>query len=195
MIYNGVDHARYRPGIKSETPLVVFVGRLRYYKSVNIAIHAMPELLRAVPDLCFSIAGAGEADASLRELAIRLGVADRVIFHGYLPQAETITLFQRAHVVVNTSLCEGWGLTVLEANACGTPVVAADVSGLCDSVLHDKTGMLVPYGDPHALAEGVSGLLLNHPRRNQLAQNAIAWAASFNWDESAQQMLELLKNQ
>jgi glycosyltransferase involved in cell wall biosynthesis len=195
VVYNGVDHDRYRPGTKSKTPLIVFVGRLRYYKRVDIAIHAMPELLREVPALRFGIVGAGEAETSLRALAAQLGVADRVCFHGYLPQAETITQFQRAHVVVNTSMREGWGLTVLEANACGTPVVAADVSGLCDSVQHNKTGLLVPFGDSHAMAESVKNLLSDHPRRNKMSQNAIAWASRFNWERSARQMLELLKSQ
>jgi glycosyltransferase involved in cell wall biosynthesis len=195
VIYNGVDHNRYRPGEKSKTPLMVFVGRLRYYKRVDIAIHAMPELLRAVPDLHFGIVGAGEAEASLRALAAQLGVTDRVCFHGYQPQAEMIKLYQNAQVVVNTSMREGWGLTVLEANACGTPVVAADVCGLCDSVQHNKTGLLVPFGDSHALAESVQSLLLDHPRRNRLAKNAVEWASRFNWERSARQMLELLKNQ
>jgi glycosyltransferase involved in cell wall biosynthesis len=190
-----VDLDCYRPGIKSETPLLVFVSRLRYYKRIDVAIRAMPKLLRAVPDLRFSIVGAGEAEASLRALAAQLGVTNQICFHGYLPQAEKIKLFQRAHVAINTSMREGWGLTVLEANACGTPVVAANVSGLCDSVQHDQTGLLVPYDNPQALAESVQILLLDHTKRNQLAQNAVAWASRFNWDRSARQMLELLKSQ
>lgn len=191
ILHNGVDCSRYRPGLKSETPLVVYLGRLRHYKSVDVAIRALPELVRVVPDLRLSIVGSGLAEASLRALAQELDVIDHVSFHGYVSEAEKIRLLQQAHVVVNTSMKEGWGLTVLEANACGTPVVGADVAGLRDSVRHGKTGVLVPYGDSEALAKGMLDLLLNHAKRRQLGQNALAWAARFDWDRTAQRCLQL----
>jgi glycosyltransferase involved in cell wall biosynthesis len=192
VLHNGVDCASYRPGPKSKVPLVVYLGRLRYYKSIDVAIRALPGILRAVPDLCFSIVGSGMAETSLRALAQELGVADHVRFHGYVSETEKIRLLQQAHVVVNTSMKEGWGLTMLEANACGTPVVGADVPGLCDSVQHGKTGMLVPYGDPVALAESVRDLLLDHGRRERMEENALAWAALFDWDQAAQRCLHIL---
>jgi glycosyltransferase involved in cell wall biosynthesis len=193
VVYNGVDCTHYRPGIKSETPLVAFVGRLRRYKSVDVALRAMPEVLCAVPNLRFSIVGSGETEASLRALAEELGVAEHVRFHGYVSETEKIHLLQQAHLMVNTSMKEGWGLTVLEANACGTPVVAANVPGLCDSVRHGRTGLLVPYGDPAALAASVRDLLLDHEQRERLGQNARAWATRFDWDETAQCCLRLLE--
>jgi glycosyltransferase involved in cell wall biosynthesis len=192
IVHNAVDHARYRPGAESETPLLVYVGRLRSYKSIDIAIRALPEVLCSVPDLRFSIVGSGVAEASLRALVEELGVTEHVRFHGYISDKEKIRLLQKAHVVVNTSMKEGWGLTVLEANACGTPVVGTDVPGLRDSVQHGNTGLLVPYGKPSALAESVVDLLTNHSRREQMSQNALAWAARFDWDRTAQRALELL---
>ena len=192
ILHNAVDHTRYRPGPENETPLLVYVGRLRSYKSIDIVIRALPEMLRAVPDLRFSIVGSGMAEASLQALAEELGVTEHVRFHGYVSDIEKIRLFQRAHVVVNTSMKEGWGLTVLEANACGTPVVGTDVPGLRDSVQHGKTGLLVPYGKPSALAESVVDLLTNHSKREQMSQSALAWARRFDWDRTAQRALELL---
>lgn len=191
-LYNGVDRTRYRPGAKSETPLVVYVGRLRPYKGVDVAIRALTDLLRTIPDLRFDIAGSGLAEPMLRALVQELDVAEHVRFHGYVSEAEKIRLLQRAHVVVNTSMKEGWGLTVIEANACGTPVVGANVPGLRDSVQHGKTGLLVPYGDPEALAQSVRELLLDHDRREQLGKNALVWAARFDWNETARCGLDLL---
>lgn len=191
-LYNAVDHTRYRPGPKSETPLVVYLGRLRHYKSVDVALRALPAVLRTVPDLCFSIAGSGLAEPSLRTLTRDLGLTDNVRFHGYVSDAEKIRLLQRAHLAVNPSMKEGWGLTVLEANACGTPVVGADVPGLCDSIRHGETGLLVPYADPHALAVVLHELLTDHTRRKEMGRNALAWAARFHWDDTAERGLELL---
>jgi glycosyltransferase involved in cell wall biosynthesis len=192
VIHNGVDTSRYRPGAKSPTPLLVFVGRLRRYKSVGVAIRALPDLLRAVPDARLSIVGSGPMAGALRDLAEELGVADQVRFHGFASEADKIELLQQAHLAVHPSLKEGWGLTVLEANACGTPVVAADVPGLRDSVRDGDTGVLVPHGDPAAMAREVAALLLDNGRREQLACNAVAWAARFDWDQTAGRCLELL---
>lgn len=191
VIHNGVDKVRFQPGEKSKTPLIVFVGRLRRYKSVDIAIRAMPELLKLVPEARLEIAGSGPMESSLRVLADELGVAGNLFFHGFLAEEEKVRLLQKAHVIVNLSMKEGWGLTVIEANACGTPVVAARVPGLQDSVLDGKTGLLVPYGDPDALAKQVSRLLRDDVCREQMSQEAINWAANFNWDFTAQHCLDL----
>ena len=91
-------------------------------------------------------------------------------------------------LAVNPSPKEGWGLTVIEANACGIPVIAADSPGLRDSVVHEKTGLLYPFGDINALAQSVTDLILNQQRRNAFTIQARKWAAKFSWDESASQM-------
>ena len=191
-LYNAVDHTRYRPGLKSKTPLLVYLGRLRHYKSIDVALRALPAVLRVVPDLRFSIAGSGLAETSLRALTRQLGLTDHVRFHGHVSDREKIRLLQQAHVTVNPSMKEGWGLTVLEANACGTPVVGANVAGLCDSIRHGETGLLVPYADPQALAACLQELLTDHDRRQEMSRNALAWAGCFHWDETAERGLELL---
>jgi len=194
VIHNGVDGSRYRPGAKSPLPLLVFVGRLRRYKSIDVAIRALPDLLRVVPDVRLSIVGSGPMAGALRDLAEELGVAEHVCFHGFVSETVKIGLLQQAHVAINTSMKEGWGLTVLEANACGTPVVAANVSGLRDSVQDGETGLLVPHGDAGALAREVRALLLDDGRREQMAGNAVAWAARFDWDQTARSCLDLLSH-
>jgi glycosyltransferase involved in cell wall biosynthesis len=101
-------------------------------------------------------------------------------------------LLQSAHIVVNPSLKEGWGLTVLEANASGTTVVGAEVPGLRDSIHHGKTGLLVPYGDPKALAEAVGQLLADGDLRQRMTHQALDWVKHFNWKDSADRFLELM---
>jgi glycosyltransferase involved in cell wall biosynthesis len=192
IVHNGVDSSRYRPGPKAEIPLVVFVGRLRRYKRIDVAIRALPKLLDTLPNLRFSIVGSGPIAPALQALAQELGVDRHVRWHGHVSEQDKVQLLQQAHVVVNPSMKEGWGLTVLEANACGTPVVAANVDGLCDAVQHGRTGLLVPYGDPPSLAAGVQTLLLDGEQRQHLSHGALAWAREFDWDRSAQQCLELL---
>ncbi|MFN2223216.1 MAG: glycosyltransferase family 4 protein [Candidatus Promineifilaceae bacterium] len=192
LVHNGVDTEQYRPGRKSPRPMLLFLGRLRHYKSVDVAIRAMPHLLAAVPNVSLHIAGSGPADGSLRSLAGQLGLADRVVFHGFVDDVEKRRLLQAAHVVVNPSMKEGWGLTVLEANACGTPVVGARVPGLCDSICHEETGLLVPYGDPEALAAAAGRLLQDEALSCQMGQSALAWARHFSWSNSADQFLQFM---
>jgi glycosyltransferase involved in cell wall biosynthesis len=193
LIYNGVDCERYHPGKKSETPLIVYLGRLRHYKSVDIAIRALPLLTDSFPDVSFGIAGSGPAEADLRSLAHELGVADRVQFFGHVSDDAKVVLLQQAHVVVNPSLKEGWGLTVLEANACGTPVVGADVPGLRDSICHRQTGYLVPYGDHTSMAGAIKKLLGNLKQRQEMEERALQWGRRFSWDVSADKCLRILE--
>ena len=188
-----MDCDRFQPGRKSDIPLIVYLGRLRRYKSVDIAIRALALLTDVFPALCLGIAGSGPAETDLRALAMELGVADRVQFYGRVTEDEKIALLQQAHLVVNPSLKEGWGLTVLEANACGTPVIGADVPGLRDSICHRQTGYLVPYGDPFCLAEAIQQLLSDPKQRLEMGMRALEWGRSFSWDQSAEKCLQILE--
>ena len=192
LVFNGVDCDRFQPGRKSDTPLIVYLGRLRRYKSVDIAIRALAMLANVMPALRLGIAGSGPAATDLRALAMDLGVADRVQFYGRVSEDEKIALLQQAHLVLNPSLKEGWGLTVLEANACGTPVIGADVPGLRDSICHGQTGYLVPYGDPHCLAEAIHQFLCDSRQRREMGARALEWSRSFSWDRSAEKCLHIL---
>jgi glycosyltransferase involved in cell wall biosynthesis len=146
------------------------------------------------PDISFSIAGSGPAEADLRSLAYELGVADRVQFLGYVSEEEKVSLLQQAHLVVNPSLKEGWGLTVLEANACGTPVVGADVPGLRDSICHRQTGYLFPYGDHTCMAKAINRLLGDPKQLQEMGERALEWGRRFNWDVSAAKCLNILEH-
>jgi glycosyltransferase involved in cell wall biosynthesis len=87
---------------------------------------------------------------------------------------------------------EGWGMTTIEANACGTPVVASNVGGLRDSVYNLHSGYLVPYGDVDVFAQRIMELLQDDDTRNRMSEEATAWARNFDWDKSAEDFLGLL---
>src|SRR5262249_45611647 len=144
---------------KSHHPTVVFVGRLRRYKGVDWVMRAFPAVRARSPEARLLVIGDGPFEAPLRRAAETLGVAGSVDFLGFMPSAQKVRKLQEAWVVVQPSPKEGWGLTVIEAGACGTAVVAADSPGLRDSVRRDETGLLVPYGDDAALARALTRVL------------------------------------
>lgn len=101
---------------------------------------------------------------------------------------------QQAWVFANPSSMEGWGITSIEANACGTPVVASNVPGLRDSVRNPHTGYLVEYGNPAAFAEKIDLLISNTKQRQFMEQESLDWAAKFDWNQQAEKALEVLLN-
>ena len=88
-------------------------------------------------------------------------------------------------------MIEGWGITTIEANACGTPVVASRVPGLVDSVSNPHTGFLVRYGDSEELTQRILQLLTDHDLRKRMGFEAIRWSKNFDWKKSAQKCLEI----
>ena len=113
---------------------------------------------------------------------------------GRVSEKEKINLYQKAWVFVNPSFIEGWGITTIEANACGTPVVASNVSGLRDSVHNPHSGLLVPYGDVDEFASNIKMLIENNDLREEMSKDAISWAKNFDWNESAREVINIIKS-
>jgi glycosyltransferase involved in cell wall biosynthesis len=176
------DYAVIVPPEARREPVIVFLGRLRRYKGAHHAIRALPRVLERVPEATLRIVGDGPYRPSLEALSRSLGVADRVQFLGAVSQRDKVIALSGAQVAVAPSPKEGWGLTVIEANACGVPVVASRSPGLIESVRDGETGLLVKHGDAAALAEGLSRLLLDRDLRLRQAVSAIAWAKTFDWE-------------
>jgi glycosyltransferase involved in cell wall biosynthesis len=190
-----VDHKLFRQTgePKSATPLIGYFGRLKKYKSVDQLLKAFALIKPNVPDLKLMIVGEGDARPGLEQLARALGIANDVEFKGFVSEEDKVKYLQQMHFVVNTSSKEGWGLTVVEANACGTCVIAANVQGLRDSVKDGETGILYEYGNVAQLAEKILFLLNNPQERERLSRNAIQWARSFDWNEAAQKTLKIIE--
>ena len=105
---------------------------------------------------------------------------------------EKIEVLSRAWVFVTPSMKEGWGITVIEANDCGTPAIGYNVPGLRDSIQDGKTGLLVPQGDIDKLVETIVSVLTNEELREQLSRNALDWASGFTWDNSTEAFSRVL---
>lgn len=195
IIYNGVDLSKYRPAKKSKTPIVLYLGRLRFQKSIDVFIKTAKKVILSNPDVKFLIAGDGQQRSYLEKLTKELGLVTKVLFLGNVSEEEKVKLYQKAWVFMNPSMMEGFGVTVIEANACGTPVVASNVPGLRDSVSNPHSGFLVRYGDIDRFADRIRTLIDNERFRNESGVYAIAWAKQFDWDKSATKFLKLLKNE
>lgn len=182
----GLDHAIYTPGEPTHDPrLIVYLGRLQKYKGVQLALHALVRVRETLPDVRMVVIGDGPYRTALERQARTLGVAGVVEFRGFVPAADKVAWVRRAGVVVNPSPKEGWGLTMVESAACGTPVVASRSPGLRDSVRDGETGFLVPHGDVAALADRTIEILADPALRQRLAAGGLAWAARFTWDRCA----------
>lgn len=192
----GIDRSTYRvdPAVaKAATPSLLYVGRMKRYKSVDHLLRALPIVRRTVPDATLTVVGDGDGLDALKALAAELGLGEAVRFTGFVPSAEKVRLMQSTHVMLNPSMREGWGLTNVEANACGTVCVAADSPGLRDSVLDGRTGLLYPFGDVAALAERTVRLLTDAPLRARLEREALAWADSLTWERCGAETLALIE--
>ena len=184
----GMDHRPYLrddPPPRAKVPTIIHLGRLRRYKSVEVVVRALAIIHRTLPSVVLEVVGDGPDENRLRKLAHRLGLADTVHFHGYLPRSRIVDLLYSSHLFLNPSPKEGWGLTVIEANECGVPVVASRRPGLVDSVRDGETGLLADYGDPADFADKALQLLSDPPLWRSMSENAVRWARSFSWRKCA----------
>jgi glycosyltransferase involved in cell wall biosynthesis len=193
VIYNGVDSTRLTPdpADRSAEPLFVYLGRLKKYKRVDIVIRAFAEL--KMPDARMEIAGTGDYRDSLEGLVKSLGLTERVRFLGFIPEEQKVHLLRRAWASVLASPKEGWGISNLEAAACGTPVIAANSPGIRESVVNGETGFLVPQNDPHAMSASMRGLVKSRDLVEVLGVAARRFAETFTWDRAASETLAHLE--
>jgi glycosyltransferase involved in cell wall biosynthesis len=197
VIHNGVDHEFYKPSphTKNPYPLIVYVGRIRHYKNIDHIIRAMKLIIETkhFDKVKFVVAGKGDS-FELKRLAVEHNLDGSVEFRGGVCEEEKIALLDRAWIYVTASSREGWGLTVTEANACGTPVVAYNVPGLRDSVVDGVTGLLVEKGNVKALADAMIRVLQDEVLRCGLRENALKYAEEFSWDKTAEEVMKVVKD-
>lgn len=196
IVHNCVDHTVYKPNEseRSATPLISYVGRLKKYKSVEHLLRAFREVANDIPHVKLLIIGDGDYKAELEKMSLELGIASSVRFTGFVDEETKVKLLQQSWFSVNPSSKEGWGLTVVEANACGTPVIASNVPGLRDSIQDNVTGLLYEYGNVAELSEKMKLLLNDSALRKRLTDAAHRWSLTFDWSVSAQKMLDIINN-
>jgi glycosyltransferase involved in cell wall biosynthesis len=187
----GTDLQFFKPLVPSPQPLipiVLHVGRLKRYKATDHLLQAARVLMDNGCNFEVIIVGTGDDEPRLKTISHKLGLDDRVQFAGFVSEAEKLRRYQEATVLTENSVKEGWGLIVLEANACGTPVVVARSPGLVDSSRDGVNGLMYDYGDVPALAEKLERLLTDEALRTRLGQQAIEWAKQWTWGGAAEAM-------
>jgi glycosyltransferase involved in cell wall biosynthesis len=196
VIPNGIHIDRYPvagPADAFERPTLLFLGRLKRYKGIDLIFRACAKLTQEGLGVRLLVAGRGDDETRLTSLRGRLGLEDVVEFLGFVSEEEKLQLLRRSWIHVLTSPKEGWGITNVEAAACGTPTVASDSPGLRDSVRHGDTGLLVPHGDVDARASALGRLLQDDELRATMGRSARGFAESLSWDASAQRFRTVLE--
>jgi D-inositol-3-phosphate glycosyltransferase len=208
----GVDHQLFFPRPKDEAKarlhlagvrLLLFVGRLQAHKGPDIAIRALAESVARDPegtgDVVLAVvggpsgAGHGIDVGRLMELAAVLGVGERVMFFPPQPQSRLADFYAAAETVLVPSRSESFGLVALEAQACGTPPVAAAVGGLRYVVADGVTGFLVEGHDPGDHAERVLELLRDPRKAARMGRAALAMSLRFSWESTAEEILSVYR--
>ena len=188
VIYPGVDAGWYTPDgtvARADAPTFLYVGRLKRYKGVEIALRALALAWATRPDLVLEVAGQGDDRARLERLAGSLGIREGVRFLGFVSEEEKRRRLRRAWALVFPSPKEGWGIANVEAAACGTPALASDSPGLRESVRDGETGFLVPHGDTQALAQRMLALAADPGLVARLGRAGRGFAERLSWERAA----------
>lgn len=181
---------------RSDHERIVCVGRLVPHKRTALIVRAMPGLLESFPKLELHLVGDGPERGVLQELVHDLNIRDHVVIHGAVSASKRDELLRTAWMSVNGSEGEGWGLTVIEANSFGVPVLAFRRPGLRNSIRDGDTGWLID--DDEDLSEAVARALhalADGSEADAMRARARQWAAQFTWDEMATQVLALLHSE
>jgi glycosyltransferase involved in cell wall biosynthesis len=186
----GIDQ-RYQPGgHRSPHPLVVAVGRLVPVKRPDQLVAALVEVKRRVPALEAVLVGEGYERDALETQIRAAGAEGWLHLPGRVSDGELVELYRRAWVLTSASAREGWGMTLTEAAACGTPSVVTDIAGHRDSADPDVSGILVPT--PSDLPPALVRVLTDEAERSRLSAGALAHAARFTWEATARGTFSVL---
>jgi glycosyltransferase involved in cell wall biosynthesis len=186
----GIDPRFCPGGTRSATPLVVAVGRIVPVKRYDELVHVLAELKLRHPALEAVIVGEGYEKPAIEELIESLGVGDWLTLAGRLSDDDVVALYRRAWVLASASAREGWGMTITEAAACGTPAVATRISGHLDAMQHGVTGLLADT--PRDMVGQLDAVLGDEVLRQRLSRGALLHASQYTWANTALGTLEAL---
>jgi glycosyltransferase involved in cell wall biosynthesis len=193
VIPDGVDVAQFRPALQPRQPEIVYVGSLIKRKGLPYLLEAMVQVVRELPALRLTIVGDGPERAALESTAVKLGLSECVTFAGLQSADGVRQAMQRAMAFVLPSVEEGLGVVLLEALACGTPIVASRVGGIPE-VVTAGVGRLVPPADPPALAQVLIQMLHDEASWPEMSRNARRRAEDqYDWSKVAARMIGLYR--
>ena len=193
IIPNIIDRELFHPPAKAPSdPFTLVITRnLEPIYGIDTAIRSFSKVYQLDPSIRLRIAGSGPAEGAMRALAEQLGVSNAISFEGRLDRPAIVDLYAQAHAMLNPSTVDNMPNSVLEALACGVPVISTDVGGVPFVVQHQKTALLVPSGDVTTMAEAINTLKADSALRNRLIGNGLAEIDQYTWQRVGQQWLEL----
>jgi glycosyltransferase involved in cell wall biosynthesis len=188
-------------GMKKEAaPTLIYLGRLTKSKRVDHALRC----LRIIKDSAISkgwagkprlwIVGSGSQEEELKSLAQKLGLSQDIVFFGKVDENRKAELLSKAHISIFPAVREGWGLVVLEANSCGTPVLGYDVPGLRDSIVDGENGFILPSGDIEGMAKKAISLLEDPDFLDSISRSSTAYSKKFSWKRCADEFIQSLES-
>jgi glycosyltransferase involved in cell wall biosynthesis len=187
--YNGVTVTPGEPAPRATDPTIIYVGRLKRCKRVEMLIDAVTRL----PGTRLDIVGEGEHRRALERVAAESGLDGRIRFHGFVDEQTKRRLLERAWLNVTASAAEGWSLVALEAAAYQTPTVAIGVGGLHEAIEHGRTGLLAKNLDE--LVAHCRRLLEHPAERKRFGSHALRWSRELDWDRTASRTLEIMERE
>jgi len=192
----GVDRSSFFPLNVTRIPnSLFFLGRLEARKGIDFLVRAMVSVKRQLRDVQLYIGGEGVLRPQLENFVRQNNLVHNVHFIGALDDADLNKWYNQVSIVVIPSVFEGFGLTAIEAMACGTPVVATDVDALRDVIEDGETGFLAPFNDIEALSSQILRLLGNEAERTRFAARGLERVESiYNWDTISQEVLNRYKH-
>jgi phosphatidylinositol alpha-1,6-mannosyltransferase len=210
VLYPGADCRHFQPAAHDpaarrslgwgERPVVLTVGRLQKRKGHDVLLRALPQILRRVPEALYAIVGEGTERPALERLTAELGLQQSVQFHGELDDAAMLACYQQCDLFVlpNRQIgsdIEGFGMVLVEAQACGKPVIAGASGGTAETMSIPETGRVIPCDEPGPLGALVADWLLDSSLRARMGVAARAWAAAhFDWEALSQQAAALFRS-
>jgi len=177
---------------RTKFPSILFVNRVKKYKGADTLVKAFLKVEKKVKNAKLYIAGSGDYLQNIKKLANN---NKKIKILGFISEDDKYKLMESSWIFVNPSFKEGWGIVNIEANYFGMPVIGSNVSGIKDSVVDGKTGLLFKYGDENDLAEKMLTLIKNKKLRNNMGREAIKWAKSFSWEKAAYQFLKIIEGE
>ena len=182
VIHNGVDHEKFKPGEKTEYPLILWIGRLKKYKNPLDAIEIFKRIRNRKAVLV--IVGSGELEEAVKKA---ISGEKNILYLGKVSESKKVELYQKAWVILSTSFIEGWGMTIVEANSCGTPAVAYSQGSLPEIIQDGVNGFLVNYKDYESAAKYVEYIIEDENIMREFSKRSYETSLKYDWNKTAEE--------
>ncbi|EZQ02248.1 glycosyltransferase family 4 protein [Candidatus Acidianus copahuensis] len=185
VIYNGIDHEKFYPGVKSDVPMIFWIGRMMKYKNPLDIIEIKRKTKSKVK---FVVAGTGELSEEFKILANKEGIK----YLGRISEKEKVKLLQSSWMILSTSFIEGWGMTIVEANACGTPALGYNTGSIPEVIKPEKNGFLVNYKDFEMAAKIIDYISEDENIMKELSNSSYISSLQYDWNKTSKQYFDYI---